>query len=63
MLGDSRVQQIIPAVQKLKSISLLDLSKNSITEVGATIISEMITILSDLDLRDNNLGDKGVEAV
>lgn len=63
MLGDSGVQEIIPALQKANSVSLLDFSRNAITEVGAKIISEMISVLCDLDLRGNNLGDKGAEAI
>jgi len=62
-LGDVGVQHIVSVLLKTKSIRILDFSKNMITEIGAAIISDAVSILTDLDIRNNNIGDKGTEAI
>jgi len=62
-LGDAGVRHIVPVLLKTKSIQLLDFSKNLITEIGAAIVSDAVSILTDLDIRSNNIGDKGIEAI
>ncbi|XP_065901904.1 protein NLRC3-like [Dysidea avara] len=63
LLGDAGVQDIVPVSLKTKSFRLLDFSKNLITEMGAVVISDAVGILTDLDIRNNNIGDKGIEAI
>ena len=65
-IDDKQIKQIVHIIKKNKTIQKLDLSFNSITEIGAKSIAYLLKnnpVITDINLELNYIKDNGVKAI